>query len=208
MAPYRPGRIPLVLVHGTASSPARWAQMLNEILNDQELWNRYQVWLFTYNTGNPILYSGGDSTQGLRSAVRANSTPRARMSALREDGGHRPQPGRAAHKADRHRQRRPILGAPFQRSDRSDRRLARIAPAAPAQTFDHKPLPYRPAGRLHLHAAPRQPFIWRLYHRFAATSDYDCPLRFSTPLQQIFQRSPEAVTTNAMGAEVRAAPTT
>ncbi|MGH7354887.1 MAG: hypothetical protein ACRELS_09970, partial [Candidatus Rokuibacteriota bacterium] len=27
LSPYRPGRIPVVLVHGTASSPARWAEM-------------------------------------------------------------------------------------------------------------------------------------------------------------------------------------
>ena len=27
---YRPGRVPIVLVHGTASSPARWAEMINE----------------------------------------------------------------------------------------------------------------------------------------------------------------------------------
>jgi pimeloyl-ACP methyl ester carboxylesterase len=70
LEPYRPGRIPLVLVHGTASSPARWAQMLNEILNDRELWGRYQVWLFTYSTGNPILYSGGLLTQGLKNTVK------------------------------------------------------------------------------------------------------------------------------------------
>ncbi|MGW8185790.1 MAG: esterase/lipase family protein [Desulfobacterales bacterium] len=70
LEPYVPGRIPLVLVHGTASSPARWAQMLNEILNDQELRNRYQVWLFTYNTGNPILYSGGILAQALRNVVQ------------------------------------------------------------------------------------------------------------------------------------------
>ena len=83
MAPYRPGRIPLVLVHGTASSPARWAQMLNEILNDRELWNRYQVWLFTYNTGNPILYSGGILTQGLRSVVQ-ELDPEGKDDALRK----------------------------------------------------------------------------------------------------------------------------
>ena len=59
MAPYQPGKIPVVLVHGTASSPARWAEMLNELSNDRELWGRYQFWLFTYNTGNPILYSSG-----------------------------------------------------------------------------------------------------------------------------------------------------
>jgi pimeloyl-ACP methyl ester carboxylesterase len=69
MGPYRPGRIPLVLVHGTASSPARWAQLLNEIINDRELCDRYQIWLFTYNTGNPILYSAGVLASGLRNVV-------------------------------------------------------------------------------------------------------------------------------------------
>jgi len=70
MGPYRSGRIPLVLVHGTASSPARWAQLLNEIINDRELYNRYQVWMFTYNTGNPVLYSAGILARGLRGVVR------------------------------------------------------------------------------------------------------------------------------------------
>ncbi|OPY75836.1 MAG: hypothetical protein A4E65_03404 [Syntrophorhabdus sp. PtaU1.Bin153] len=70
MAPYRTGLIPLVLIHGTASSPARWAQLINELQNDRELWGRYQLWLFTYNTGNPILYSGGILTEGLRNAVQ------------------------------------------------------------------------------------------------------------------------------------------
>jgi pimeloyl-ACP methyl ester carboxylesterase len=70
MAPYRPGLIPVVFVHGTASSPARWAQMINEIFNDRELASHYQVWLFTYNTGNPILYTGSILTQGLRNVVQ------------------------------------------------------------------------------------------------------------------------------------------
>jgi pimeloyl-ACP methyl ester carboxylesterase len=70
MAPYRPGRIPIVLVHGTASSPARWAELINEIQNDWDLGGRYQVWLFTYNTGNPILYTAGILTEGLRNAVK------------------------------------------------------------------------------------------------------------------------------------------
>jgi pimeloyl-ACP methyl ester carboxylesterase len=70
MAPYRRGHIPLVLVHGTASSPARWAQLINEMQNDRELRGRYQIWLFTYNTGNPILYSGGILAEGLRNTVK------------------------------------------------------------------------------------------------------------------------------------------
>jgi triacylglycerol esterase/lipase EstA (alpha/beta hydrolase family) len=69
MEPYRPGRIPVIFVHGTASSPARWAEMFNELSNDPTLWGNYQFWLFTYNTGNPILYSAGILAEGLRKTV-------------------------------------------------------------------------------------------------------------------------------------------
>ncbi|HEY2160251.1 MAG TPA: hypothetical protein VGH24_03015, partial [Solirubrobacteraceae bacterium] len=34
LEPYRPGRIPVVFVHGTQSSPARWADMANDLLSD------------------------------------------------------------------------------------------------------------------------------------------------------------------------------
>jgi triacylglycerol esterase/lipase EstA (alpha/beta hydrolase family) len=55
--PYTPGRIPVILVHGTASSPGRWAGLVNELRNDPQLGDRYQFWFFTYNSGNPIVYS-------------------------------------------------------------------------------------------------------------------------------------------------------
>jgi len=57
LSPYEPGRIPVVLVHGTVSSAGRWAQMLNELGNDPRIRDHYQFWLFSYDTGNPILYS-------------------------------------------------------------------------------------------------------------------------------------------------------
>lgn len=69
MEPYRPGRIPVIFVHGTASSPARWAEMFNELSNDPVLWGNYQFWLFTYNTGNPIIYSAGILAEGLRKTL-------------------------------------------------------------------------------------------------------------------------------------------
>ena len=47
----------MVLVHGTASSPARWAELINELENDPRFWENYEIWLFMYNTGNPIAYS-------------------------------------------------------------------------------------------------------------------------------------------------------
>ena len=81
-APYIPGRIPVVLIHGTKSSPARWAEMINELQNDRTLWGRYQFWLFTYPTGNPILYSGGILSEAL-SMVVAEFDPEEKDPALR-----------------------------------------------------------------------------------------------------------------------------
>jgi pimeloyl-ACP methyl ester carboxylesterase len=67
--PHRTGRIPVVLVHGTASSPARWAEMVNELENDSRFWENYEIWLFIYNTGNPIAYSGMLLRDALTKAV-------------------------------------------------------------------------------------------------------------------------------------------
>ena len=59
MQPYRPGKIPVVLVHGTASSPVRWAELVNELDGDPQIRERFQIWLFIYDSGNPIPYSAG-----------------------------------------------------------------------------------------------------------------------------------------------------
>jgi pimeloyl-ACP methyl ester carboxylesterase len=64
--PHRTGRMPVVLVHGTASSPARWAELVNELENDQRFFKYYEIWLFMYNTGNPIV----DSAARLRAALK------------------------------------------------------------------------------------------------------------------------------------------
>ena len=69
LTPYRPGRVPVVLVHGTASSPARWADLVNELEADPRIASRIQLWLFTYNTGLPILYSGGILRETLTKTV-------------------------------------------------------------------------------------------------------------------------------------------
>lgn len=66
---HRRGRIPVVFVHGTASSPARWAEMLNELSSDPAIRRRYEFWFFTYPTGQPILYSASQLREALRDAV-------------------------------------------------------------------------------------------------------------------------------------------
>jgi pimeloyl-ACP methyl ester carboxylesterase len=70
MHPHRRGRIPVVFVHGTASSPARWAEMANELMNDPVLAGRYELWFYVYNTGNPVAYSAMGLRESLQRAVK------------------------------------------------------------------------------------------------------------------------------------------
>ena len=67
--PYRPGKIPLVLVHGTASSPLRWAEMINEFEGDPLIREKYQLWLFLYDSANPINYSAGVLREALENTI-------------------------------------------------------------------------------------------------------------------------------------------
>ena len=82
LEPHRPGRIPVVLVHGTASSAGRWADLLNDLESDPVIRRHFEFWLFSYNTGSPIAYSGWL----LRSAIArtvASLDPQGRDPALR-----------------------------------------------------------------------------------------------------------------------------
>lgn len=67
--PYRRGRIPVVFVHGTASSVARWADMVNDLDADPWIRERYQFWFYTYDSGNPIAYSAMRLREALKKAV-------------------------------------------------------------------------------------------------------------------------------------------
>jgi pimeloyl-ACP methyl ester carboxylesterase len=57
LRPHQPGRIPVVFVHGTNSSPGRWAEMVNALDNDPRIHDAFEPWFFFYNSGNPIAYS-------------------------------------------------------------------------------------------------------------------------------------------------------
>ncbi|MEO8602131.1 MAG: alpha/beta fold hydrolase [bacterium] len=83
LEPYARGRFPVVFVHGTASSPARWAEMINELSNDSRLRDCFQFWLFFYDTGNPITYSAAVLRQSLSDAV-ATFDPDGRDPALHD----------------------------------------------------------------------------------------------------------------------------
>lgn len=70
MRPYQPGRVPVVFVHGTFSSPIWWAEMLNALSADPVLLERCQFWFFIYNSGNPIPYSANRLREALTEKLK------------------------------------------------------------------------------------------------------------------------------------------
>ncbi|WP_425460258.1 esterase/lipase family protein [Leptospira fletcheri] len=63
--PYRHDKIPVVFVHGLASSPFVWFPMINELLADPEINGKYQFWVYWYPTSNPIPVSGAEFRETL-----------------------------------------------------------------------------------------------------------------------------------------------
>ena len=55
--PHLPGRIPVVLINGTISSPIVWAELVNYLHSDPVLSDRFEYWFFVYRTGNPVSFS-------------------------------------------------------------------------------------------------------------------------------------------------------
>ena len=80
--PYRPGLIPVVFVHGTASSIVRWMEMYNRLQADPEIRSRFQFWFFQYDSGNPIALSALNLREALVAAV-ARLDPEGTDPALR-----------------------------------------------------------------------------------------------------------------------------
>ncbi len=63
--PYEAGKIPVVLVHGTMSSPVWWAEMLNTLAADPRVREKFQFWLYLYDSGKPIVYSARNFQEAL-----------------------------------------------------------------------------------------------------------------------------------------------
>ena len=81
--PYEPGRIPVVFVHGTASSPVWWAEMLNTLRADPVIRKRYQFWFYQYNSSNMVLLSASDLRDTLADMVK-QLDPQGKDPALRQ----------------------------------------------------------------------------------------------------------------------------
>jgi len=67
--PYEPGRIPVVFVHGTASSPVWWAEMFNSLRADSEIRKKFQFWFFQYNSSQLVALSAAELRETLAEMV-------------------------------------------------------------------------------------------------------------------------------------------
>lgn len=65
MQPYDPDRRVLITLHGLASSPEAWLNVANEMLGDEALRQRFQVWQVVYPTNAPISFNH----QNIRAAI-------------------------------------------------------------------------------------------------------------------------------------------
>jgi pimeloyl-ACP methyl ester carboxylesterase len=83
LEPYRLGQIPVVFIHGTASSSGRWANLINDLQSDPVIRENFQFWSFTYATGNPTSYSAARLREELRAAVQSLD-PQGKDPALRQ----------------------------------------------------------------------------------------------------------------------------
>jgi pimeloyl-ACP methyl ester carboxylesterase len=68
--PYEPNKIPVVMVHGLASTPLAWIPMLNDLLRDPRIQDKYQFMLYLYPTGVPFPIAAAGLRDTLREAEK------------------------------------------------------------------------------------------------------------------------------------------
>ena len=81
--PHQPGRVPVVFIHGTFSSPVWWAEMVNTLNADPVLRERFQIWQFLYRSSNPMVISAAELRAEL-SATLQKLDPDGKDAALRQ----------------------------------------------------------------------------------------------------------------------------
>ena len=69
-SPYDPKRIPVVMVHGLNSSPGAFKRLYNELNREPWFRENYQVWFYSYPTGNNWLYSAANFRLAMANADR------------------------------------------------------------------------------------------------------------------------------------------
>jgi hypothetical protein len=57
LQPYDPKKIPILCIHGLGDSHATWTPMIQTLREDPVIRANYQIWFFSYASGNPYPYS-------------------------------------------------------------------------------------------------------------------------------------------------------
>jgi pimeloyl-ACP methyl ester carboxylesterase len=81
--PYRPGKIPVVFIHGLLSEPSTWADPVNDLRAIPQVTERFQFWDFRYPTATSFLDSAAALRDQLQQAV-ATVDPLGTDPALRQ----------------------------------------------------------------------------------------------------------------------------
>jgi pimeloyl-ACP methyl ester carboxylesterase len=69
--PYAPGLIPVILVHGTMSSPVWWAEMLNTLRSDPKIRKYFQIWLYLYDSGKSVIFSANHLRESIEKKIKS-----------------------------------------------------------------------------------------------------------------------------------------
>ena len=70
LEPHRPGRVPVVFIHGLGSDEGTWFDLLNELRVHPWFLKRFEPWLFHYPTGASFLQTSAELRRQLTATVR------------------------------------------------------------------------------------------------------------------------------------------
>lgn len=83
MQPYDPNKRTIVMLHGLASSPEAWINVANELMGDEQLRRRYQIWQVYYPSNAPLAANNAAIRQAL-AATLAHFDPSAKADAAND----------------------------------------------------------------------------------------------------------------------------
>ncbi|MGK5080017.1 esterase/lipase family protein [Janthinobacterium sp. HLX7-2] len=83
MQPYDPRKRTIVMLHGLASSPEAWINVANELMGDEQLRQRYQIWQVYYPSNAPLAANNVAIRQAL-DATLAHFDPQAGAAAAND----------------------------------------------------------------------------------------------------------------------------
>ncbi|MGK5055755.1 esterase/lipase family protein [Janthinobacterium sp. LB2P49] len=83
MQPYDPNKRTIVMLHGLASSPEAWINVANELMGDEQLRRRYQIWQVYYPSNAPLAANNVAIRQALN-ATLAQFAPSAKADAAND----------------------------------------------------------------------------------------------------------------------------